>query len=162
MRDPHDLCASSYRDDLPVQVVLEAGRAVLCDADLDTVGEAVIASGILDQYVTLMTHPLLVAQTTLRQAVEAESEDLFYGWFDAQGKRVDAAASEAHYTFDLAAYGESLRTHWRTDGCIETELRRYDARRGFVEIIASVGLPLGAVRQVRDAGFDAWRIERKP
>jgi len=160
MDDPHGLRTSPRPDEQPVQLVLEAGRAVLLDAHADLEGEAVLRSGILDRYIALMTHPALVARTALREAVDAESEADFYGWFDPHGNPASEDAPEAHYRFDVAAFAQSLRDQWRTDGCVLAELRRDDSRRGYVAIQVTVRAPLGAVREVE--ALSAWRLEPLP
>jgi len=132
---------------------------VLLDAHADLEGEAVQRSGILDPYIALMTDPALVAHTALREAVDAESEADFYGWFDRHGNPADEDAPEAHYRFDVAAFSRSLRVQWRTDGCVMAELRRDDSRRGYVAIQVTIRAPLGALREVETGSLFPWRLE---
>ena len=141
-----------------MDLVLEVGRAVRLGGPGEHVAAAVHASGVLTRYVSLMTHPDLVDHTALRHRIEAESEDAFYGWFAADGSPVGADDGHGDYRFDVAAYGETLRAQWRSDGCVVAETRRDDETRGYVTIRVTVRASLGAVRRAAAEALDGWTL----
>jgi len=159
MKDPKGLIASDRPDDVRVHLVLESGRTVLLESSPDLEAKVVEASRIIDRYVALMTHPAFLDETPVRHVIDGESDDLFYGWFDDEGNPAPVEGQSAHYRFDVDAYGQSLRSHWRTDGCVVAELRRDDSHRGYVEVKVTVPVSLGSVRRLEVGMFSSWRLE---